>query len=112
LWLIDHGACLYFHHSWDNRDEYTKKPFVQVKDHVLLPAAAHIAAAGKKYRDVLTEEKVRSIVDLLPDEWLAGGSFTESPGEVREIYSRFILERLANADIFEKEAEHARHALV
>ena len=40
LWLIDHGACLYFHHSWNNREEYAKKPFTQVKDHVLLTGGA------------------------------------------------------------------------
>src|SRR5829696_8562966 len=39
LWLIDHGAALYFHHSWNNWQEYTKRPFIQVKDHVLLPKA-------------------------------------------------------------------------
>src|SRR5689334_5178361 len=39
LWLIDHGASLYFHHSWDNWQEQAKRPFVQVKDHVLLPQA-------------------------------------------------------------------------
>ena len=37
LCLIDHGASLYFHHSWNNWDEYAQKPFSQVKDHVLLP---------------------------------------------------------------------------
>jgi hypothetical protein len=35
LWLIDHGASLYFHHNWDNWKAQSEKPFVQVKDHVL-----------------------------------------------------------------------------
>jgi len=39
LWLIDHGASLYFHHSWDNWEEQSVKPFVQIKDHVLLKNA-------------------------------------------------------------------------
>jgi hypothetical protein len=39
LWLIDHGAALYFHHSWHNWEEQAKKPFIQVKDHVLLSQA-------------------------------------------------------------------------
>src|SRR3982751_2994205 len=44
LWLIDHGASLYFHHSWQNWLEAAKKPFIQVKDHVLLPYAAELDA--------------------------------------------------------------------
>src|ERR1041384_4331395 len=42
LWLIDHGASLYFHHSWDNRKEAANRPFVQIKDHVLLPKAGEL----------------------------------------------------------------------
>src|SRR3978361_1154782 len=31
LWLIDHGAALYFHHSWHNVEEQAVKPFMQIK---------------------------------------------------------------------------------
>lgn len=112
LWLIDHGACLYFHHSWTNSHEYAKKPFTQVKDHVLLPWASDIAGAGKRCREILTPGRITRVVDLLPDEWLDSGSFTETPDAVRKVYTNFILERIAHADIFEKEAENARHALL
>src|SRR6201996_3317236 len=40
LWLIDHGASLFFHHSWDNWQQQALRPFTQVKDHVLLSKAA------------------------------------------------------------------------
>ena len=30
LWLIDHGASLYFHHSWTNWEEQSIRPFGQV----------------------------------------------------------------------------------
>src|SRR5690606_1130836 len=36
IWLIDHGASLYFQHSWDNWEEMAEKPFVAIKNHVLL----------------------------------------------------------------------------
>ena len=110
LWLIDHGACLYFHHSWNNREEYAKKPFTQVKDHVLLPYATQLEEAGSRFRSVLTPAKIREITGMLPDEWLTGGAFSEPPHEVREIYARFLETRLAHAGIFEKEANHARNA--
>src|SRR6476620_11135891 len=70
LWLIDHGAALYFHHSWDNWNEQSKKPFVQVKDHVLLPYASQLDAVDKAFRTILTDERIRSIVSLIPNEWL------------------------------------------
>ena len=45
LWLIDHGAALFFHHTWHNWEEQSIKPFVQIKDHVLLPQASEIDEA-------------------------------------------------------------------
>src|SRR5688500_12448775 len=32
LWLIDHGASLYFHHSWDDYRERSRGVFAQIKD--------------------------------------------------------------------------------
>lgn len=36
LWLIDHGAALYVHHTWNNYRERSRDPFPMIKDHVLL----------------------------------------------------------------------------
>src|SRR5882724_5133115 len=74
LWLIDHGAALYFHHSWDNWQQQATKPFVQVKDHVLLPRASELNKVDAAFRSVLTPERIHSIVALIPDVWLTGGS--------------------------------------
>jgi hypothetical protein len=111
LWLIDHGASLYFHHSWNNWQEYAQKPFAQVKDHVLLPFASEIEKAGAYFRASLNDDKLRRVVEMLPEEWLRY-TFDESPEEVRDIYFRFFQKRLANADIFEKEVKHARVTLI
>src|SRR5215213_1354517 len=53
LWLIDHGAALYFHHSWDNWQEASFSPFVQVKDHVFLPYATELEKVDKELRAIL-----------------------------------------------------------
>ncbi len=37
LWLIDHGAALYFHHTWKNPREAAKRPYAAAANHVLLP---------------------------------------------------------------------------
>ena len=50
LWLIDHGACLYFHHSWDNWEQHAKSPFSLIKDHVLLPQASLLAEVDLEFK--------------------------------------------------------------
>src|SRR5690606_13475357 len=42
LWLIDHGASLYFHHTWDQWKTNATSLFPYVKDHVLLPRASEM----------------------------------------------------------------------
>jgi hypothetical protein len=111
LWLIDHGASLYFHHSWQRFQEKASQPFVQVKDHVLLPYATRLDEANAACGAVLTNERIASVVSLIPDEWLADDS-NESPESKRDTYNRFLQARLAASEIFLKEAKNARQALI
>lgn len=112
LWLIDHGAALYFHHSWQNWKEQALRPFVQVKDHVLLPQAAELTAVDAAYRTILTEERIRAIVHCIPEEWLATNLEEASVEERRQVYTGFLNTRIASSDIFVKEAQHARKILI
>ncbi len=111
LWLIDHGASLYFHHSWDGWKAQSEKPFVQVKDHVLLPWASELEAVDKTFRDLLTKERIHTIVAAIPDDWIQTSAYPE-PGEVRNVYEAFLMNRLSHSSIFLNEAQHARQALV
>src|SRR5580704_17970538 len=45
LWLIDHGAALYFHHAWNQRGAHALTPFALIKDHVLLRFASLLEQA-------------------------------------------------------------------
>lgn len=112
LWLIDHGASLYFHHSWQNWEEQALRPFTHVKDHVLLPQAAELAAVDAKFRSIITAERIQSIVALVPDEWLLKDSPFSSAAEHRAAYTRFLSLRAANSAIFVKAAQHAREILI
>jgi hypothetical protein len=112
LWLIDHGAALYFHHSWQNFEEQAKRPFVQVKDHVLLPYAAEIDSVSAEFRSILLPERIHSIVSLIPDQWLIDDSTPGTASEKRAVYRRFLETRVLNSEIFVKEAKHAREALI
>lgn len=111
LWLIDHGAALYFHHSWYNWEEQATRPFVQVKDHVLLPYATELEAADAELKAIITPEVIRGIVALIPDEWIVT-EWQEAPGEVRDVYARFLETRIASSQIFLNEAQNARAALI
>ncbi|MBI3882818.1 MAG: aminotransferase class I and II, partial [Sphingobacteriales bacterium] len=111
LWLIDHGAALYFHHSWDNWQEKASQPFLLVKDHVLLPQASELDKTDAAFRSILTNEHIRSIVELVPDEWLTGESFASVEAH-RQTYCQFLETRLAHSSIFVKQAQHAREALI
>ena len=111
LWLIDHGAALYFHHSWEAWKEQSERPFVQVKDHVLLPWASELSAVDAAFRDRLTPERIAAIVAAIPDNWISSGAYPE-PEKVRAVYEAFLLNRLAHSSIFLNEAQHARQALI
>jgi hypothetical protein len=111
LWLIDHGAALYFHHAWQNWESDTK-PFPNVKDHVLLSKATELDTVNTAFRALLTSESIRAIVSLIPSEWLVADSPFESAEIHRQAYVRFLETRILNSDIFVKEAQHARESLI
>ncbi len=112
LWLIDHGAALYFHHSWQNWEEQAIKPFFLVKDHVLLPWASELERVNKEFSELLNPEKIASVINLIPDDWLEGETSFDSKTAHREAYKNFLTNRLAHSDIFLKEAQHAREILI
>lgn len=112
LWLIDHGAALYFHHTWNNWEEQSLKPFVQVKDHVLLPLASVLEDADKKMRQLITPEVIRFVVSLVPEAWLMNGDSDDSAETKREVYTHFLINRINHSAIFINEARHARESLI
>ncbi|RXK86972.1 HipA family kinase [Filimonas effusa] len=112
LWLIDHGASLYFHHTWNNWQEQSQRPFVQVKDHVLLPQASEMEAADAIFRAALTEAPIRTIVNLIPDEWLIRDNPDEAAADRREVYFRFLVNRIQQSPQFVKAAQDAREHLI
>jgi len=112
LWLIDHGASFYFHHNWQNWEEQAKRPFTPIKDHVLLLQATELDAVDAEFRSVLSPERIQAIVALIPAEWLMGDSPFASVEEHRQVYAQFLEIRVAHSEIFIKEAQNARKALV
>lgn len=105
LWMIDHGASLYFHHGPTDWQEQAVRPFTLIKDHVLLRQAVEMEAASEKAKALLTLEKIEEIVSWLPDDWFDHGL---NPTEEKDRYVQYFITRLAHSDMLVKEANHAR----
>ncbi len=112
LWLIDHGASLYFHHGWDNWEEQAVRPFTPVKDHVLLTWASELDNVNDDFLRILSPDRIRSIVALVPDEWLTIDSPHIPAVEKRKVYEQFLNTRLLSSAIFVNEAQHARRSII
>lgn len=108
LWLIDHGACLYFHHSWNNWEQHAKSPFALIKDHVLLPQASLLTEVDTEFKAILTPKILEEIVNTIPLEWLQWEDTEETPEALRNVYLQFLQTRLNNSEIFVNQAKNAR----
>jgi hypothetical protein len=106
LYLIDHGAALYFHHNWESLDTMAHTPFAAIRDHVLLPIASRITEADRELRPLLGEAVFSTLADQVPDSWLTGSDAN------REGYVNYLRARLDSAPIFVEEAQRARARFV
>ena len=100
LWLIDHGAALYFHHAANVDPEHARGRFEAVRDHVLLPYASSIADADRRLAGRVTPELLGNVVEGVPEEWLGSAG--------RGVYVDYLLRRLEEPHGFVEEAERAR----
>ena len=110
LWLIDHGATLYFHHSpgWEATGGRARAPFPMIKEHVLLRQATELAAADAAMAQALSEETISQIVALVPDSWLTERDPGTDPAGLRAAYARYLSERLEAPRAFAGEAMRVR----
>lgn len=108
LWLIDHGASLYFHHNWKSWESHLPRTFPNVKDHVLLSRATELEKAAHEIHEKLTEELISEIVHSIPDDWLMEEGSPLSPTEKRAAYVAFLMAKLSRIELLAKEAADAR----
>ena len=112
LWLIDHGASLYFHHNWPSRggtalEGVSQRPFIATRDHVLLPFADSIPEADATLAPRLTPEVLHSVVGMIPGEWLADEPGFGSVEEVRSAYVAYLSARLREPRAWVRALEEA-----
>ena len=112
LWLIDHGASLYFHHSWENWEAQSKRLFPQIKDHVLLAQATALEEIVEEFQEKLSSKFINEVVSLIPDEWLNDYSVSDSPEERRQVYAKFIETRVKMLNLIVNDINDARKSTV
>lgn len=112
LWLIDHGAALYFHHAWTQHDRHATSPFSLIKDHILLRLAARLPEIDAQMRSRLRADALANIVDLIPDAWLPEDPGFDGKAGQRAAYLNYFQARLRSSDIFVGEAIRALTAHV
>jgi hypothetical protein len=108
LWLIDHGASLYFHHSWSDMAQRAKDPFTRIREHILLPFASALEQADAAMTAAITADVIKRVVELVPDDWMKENSPFSTVAENREAYVDYLTRRLDAPRQFVEEAIRAR----
>ena len=108
LWLIDHGAALYFHHAAEDFVGRSGQAFAQIKDHILLPFSTELEQVDEALSARLTPKVIGEIVASIPNEWLVGNAHFADAQEHRAAYVEYLLKRLEAPRNFVKEARDAR----
>jgi len=97
VWVIDHGASLYFHHAWGggitDPQRFANQPW-SPEDHVFLASAADLPAADAEVASLLGEQVFAEILAEVPDEWLEPVPGAETADAVRAAYVAFLTARL------------------
>jgi HipA-like kinase len=66
IWLIDHGAALYYHHNWPTADP--AKPF-DTSEHVLRDRATRVGEAHRSLAPRITGDLLAEVTGLVPAAW-------------------------------------------
>jgi hypothetical protein len=97
LWLIDHGAALYFHHGWSREsatpERFARQPY-DASDHIMVSHADEVLAVDAELAPLVTEELLGEVLALVPDGWLEPEPGLADAAAVRAGYVRYLLARL------------------
>lgn len=109
VWLIDHGAALFFHHRWAGWRDRIQSRFPQIEDHVLLARAGDLRDADERLRPRLSEDALHRVVHAVPDEWLSPDEdeFADADA-LRAGYVEYLTQRLSGQRAWLEEAIAAR----
>lgn len=97
LYVIDHGASLYFHHAWPggvgDPQRFAAQPW-DPQGHVLLDRVGDLAESDARLSALVTPDLLAEIIDLVPEPWLESVAGAETAAELRRAYVAFLSARL------------------
>jgi hypothetical protein len=108
LWLIDHGASLYFHHNWAHWEKHLDRTFPNIKDHVLLARATNLMEAATEIQSLVNTDIIADIIANIPEDWLEEEGSPLSPSAIRAAYEAYLNSRIAKLAALAKEAADAQ----
>ena len=98
LWVIDHGASLYFHHAWrggvTDPARFAAQPW-DPSGHVFEDRVDSVAGLDAEVSAVLGPEVFAEVLEVVPDAWLEPVPGAESAEALRAAYVEFLTARLA-----------------
>jgi hypothetical protein len=94
-WLIDHGAALWWHHSWRSAEAAVTRPLRDAAEHVLLRSAGPLAVADVALAPLVTTDLLRQLLSVVPDAWVRDDVVHPDPDSARAAYVSLLLARLA-----------------
>lgn len=109
LYLIDHGAALYVHHTWNDPDAHAERALPTIRDHVLLPRAGSLVEAHERMAPRVTAAVIADAVSAVPDEFLGRDSLVGVPDAQRLAYRRYLEHRTVAQARLAAEIDAGRH---
>lgn len=98
VWVIDHGAALYFQHAWTHASaagfapdptRFAEQPW-SAEDHVMVGYLDQLGAVADDFAALVTDAVLEEVTARVPDTWLVGPG---SPDELRAAYRGFLRAR-------------------
>jgi hypothetical protein len=100
LWCIDHGAALYFHHSWPaaihDSSRFANQPY-DSSQHVLRRWRRFVGVADERLAPLVDRSLLEDVLAEVPDEWLETSDRAPTVDDVRSAYIDFMLARVGGA---------------
>jgi hypothetical protein len=95
VWCFDHGAALYYHHSWGTPDaaRFASQPY-NARPHVMIDFAGSVPEADEALAGRVSESLIEEVVAEVPDDWLDGGDALP-PAAMRRAHVEHLVARIA-----------------
>jgi hypothetical protein len=106
LWLIDHGAALYFHHAGTPWHQKAAQSFGLIQKHVLREQATRMAEANALGKTALGSDQIMAIVNLIPRQWMEADLIYATVEEQRQAYAQFLIDRIHHSGSILQEVNH------